>query len=166
MRRKPGGSLFTQEGQQLVAYAERIIEIHDEAVAGVNRSPLKGRIRLGITEEMVTTGLAKVLGRFNRHYPGIRIKTVVDQSLGLRERLQHSGIDMAVMQIFKHELQKDDLVIREDRLVWVKSRDYEIPGGDQIPFIAFDQNCFYRKWAVKVSGDAQHKTGCGSGMSQ
>ena len=148
LRRKPGQSLLTEDGQHLVTYAERMIAIHDEALAGIDRPLLKGRIRLGITEEMVTTGLARALGRFVRLFPNVHVKTRVEQSLILNEKLNKAAIDMAVLQVFTHELQHGEKPLREDRLVWVKSRDYETPPAGRIPFIAFDQNCFYRKWAT------------------
>ena len=81
LRRKPGGELFTEEGRRLVAYANRILAIHDEAWLGINRPALEGRIRLGITEELVSTGLSRVLGRFARLYPGVAVQTRVEQSL-------------------------------------------------------------------------------------
>ena len=149
LRRKPGQDLFTNDGKHLVAYADKIISIHDEALLGINKPALKGRIRLGITEEMVTAGLARVLGRFGRLYPGVRVRTTVEQSLVLEEQLQQSMLDMAVMQVFKHEVRSDDLVVQEDKLLWVKSVDYEIPDDKRLPFIAFDQNCFYRQWAAR-----------------
>lgn len=149
LRRKPGQGLFTNDGKHLVSYAEKIISIHEEALLGINKPALKGRIRLGITEEMVTTGLASVLGRFSRLYPGVKVKTQVEQSLILNEQLKKSLLDLVVMQVFKQDLKIDDVVLREDKLIWVKSIDYKILDETQIPFIAFDQNCFYRQWATK-----------------
>ena len=149
LRRKPGQDLFTSDGKHLVAYAEKIISIHDEALLGINKPTLSGQVRLGITEEMVNTGLAKVLGRFGRLYPGVRVKTRVEQSLMLEELLRQSQIDMAVMQLFRHEVETGDLTMQQDRLAWVKSIDYEMPEDGRIPFIAFDQNCFYRQWAAQ-----------------
>ena len=149
LRRKPGQGLFTNDGKHLVAYAEKIISIHNEALLGINKSTLKGQIRLGITEEMVTVGLARLLGRFGRLYPDVRVRTLVEQSLVLEEQLDQSLLDMVVMQVFKHEVKSDDHLIQEDRLLWVKSVDYEIPFEKRLPFIAFDQNCFYRQWAAK-----------------
>ena len=149
LRRKPGSGLFTDDGEHLVAYAEKIILIHDEALLGINKPVLKGRVRLGITEEMVTAGLSHVLGRFSRLYPDVKVKTRVDQSLVLNDQLNDSSLDMVVMQVFKHEVNPNDLVLREDYLIWVKSVDYEFVDGKHPPFIAFDQNCFYRQWAEK-----------------
>ena len=149
LRRKPGQGLFTHDGKHLIAYAEKIMSLHDEALSGINRPTLKGQVRLGITEEMVTIGLADVLGRFGRLYPGVKVRTVVEQSLVLEERLEQSLIDMTVMQIFSHQIKPGDRILQQDKIVWVKSIFHEIHHDDRIPFIAFDQNCFYRQWAVR-----------------
>ena len=149
LRRKAGSELLTNDGKHLVAYAEKIISIHDEALMGINKPSLKGQVRLGITEELVTVGLANVLGRFGRLYPGVRVKTLVEQSLVLEQQRQQALLDMVVMQVFEHEVDSNDRVVRQDRLRWVKSVDYEMPLDDRLPFIAFDQNCFYRHWAAR-----------------
>ncbi len=149
LRRKPGQELLTSDGKHLVSYAEKIISIHDEALLGINKPTFKGQVRLGITEELVTAGLARVLGRFARVYPGVRVRTLVEQSMVLDDLLGKSKIDMSVMQVFRHEVKDDDQLLMDDKLAWVKSIDYELPLGEKIPFIAFDQNCFYRRWAVK-----------------
>lgn len=157
LRRKPGQGLFTSDGKHLVAYAEKIISIHDEALLGINRPTLSGQVHLGITEEMVNTGLAQVLGRFGRLYPGVRVKTRVEQSLVLDEQLKDAQIDMAVMQVFRHEVASGDLTMQQDRLVWAKAIDYEMPDDGRIPFIAFDQNCFYRQWAARELAGSDKK---------
>ena len=149
LRRKPGQELLTSDGKHLVSYAEKIISIHDEALLGINKPTFKGQVRLGITEELVTAGLAKVLGRFSRIYPGVRVRTLVEQSMVLDDLLKKSKIDMSVMQVFEHDAREQDRVLMKDKLAWVKSIDYELPLDGKVPFIAFDQNCFYRRWAVK-----------------
>ncbi len=157
LRRKPGQGIFTNDGRHLVAYAEKIISIHDEALLGINKPALKGQVRLGITEEMVSAGLARVLGRFGRLYPGVRVKTLVEQSLVLDEQLRQARVDMAVMQVFEHEVRSGDLTMQRDRLVWARSIDFEMPADNRIPFIAFDQNCFYRQWAARELAGAEKK---------
>ncbi len=157
LRRKPGQGIFTSDGKHLVAYAEKIISIHDEALLGISRPALEGQVRLGITEEMVSIGLARVLGRFGRLYPGVRVKTLVEQSLVLDEKLEHAQIDMAVMQVFRHEVDSADLTLQRDRLLWVRSVDFEMPADGRIPFIAFDQNCFYRRWAAQALAGSAHR---------
>ncbi len=148
LRRKPGGDIFTDEGRRLVEYANRILAIHDEAWRGIHRSPLEGRVQLGITEELVSSGLSRVLGRFARLYPAIEVLTRVEQSLVLDRWLEAGDIDMAVMQVFAPERRDSDLLLQSDRLLWVGSADFDPPAAEELPFIAFDENCFYRRWAM------------------
>ncbi len=148
LRRKPGGAVFTEEGQRLVDYANRILAIHDEAWRGIHRHALEGRVQLGITEEIVSSGLSLVLGRFARLYPAIQVQTRVEQSLVLDRWLEAGDIDMAVMQVFAPERRATDLWLQSDQLLWVGARDYDPVDPAELPFIAFDQNCFYRRWAM------------------
>ena len=154
LRRKAGEGLFTADGKQLVDYAAKIISIHDEALSSINRPSLRGRISLGITEELVSIGLADVLGRFGRLYPGVRVTTRVEQSLLLQEQLEQSLLDMAVMQVFENEVADTDEVLHGDELLWVKSVDYQLPPEGRVPFIAFDRDCFYRQWAARELADS------------
>ena len=34
----------------------------------------------------------------------------------------------------------------DDRLYWVKSPDFALDLSKPVPFLSFDQNCFYRQW--------------------
>ena len=150
LRRKPGSELLTEDGEQLVNYAEKIISIHDEALRSINRPALTGDIRLGVTEEMVSAQLADVIGRFTRLYPGVRLRTRVEQSLVLDEQLNDGSLDLAVLQVFEHDITPQDRVLARDRLVWVSAEDYERPDMLALPLIAFDSNCFYRRWAERA----------------
>lgn len=148
LRRKPGGAIFTTDGQRLVDYANRILAIHDEAWRGIHRPALEGSVHLGITEELVSSGLSQVLGRFARLYPAIRVQTRVEQSLVLDRWLEAGDIDMAVMQVFAPERRNSDLLLQSDRLVWVAGKDHDPGDLSDLSFIAFDENCFYRRWAM------------------
>ncbi len=147
LRREPGQELLTGDGKQLVMFAEKIISMHDEALHAINRPRLSGRVRLGITEETVSAGLAVILGRYQRLYPDVQVSTTVEQSLVLQDQLKSSDIDMAVMQVFVSDLQPEDQVLHQQSLRWIASESFELQADRPLPFIAFDQHCFYRHWA-------------------
>lgn len=151
LTRRAGGPLFTEAGQRLLDYARRIIDLHEEALASLGRMTLAGTIRMGMTEDTTSSGLARILGRFTRRYPEIRVRTRVSQSLILQKWLETGKIDIAVMQVFKRDVQPDDLILYEDSLHWVKSRDLTFALDAPIPFLAFDENCFYKQW-VETEG--------------
>ena len=53
-----------------------------------------------------------------------------------------------MMQVFTKDVMADDQLLFGDSLHWVKSRDFELDTSRPIPFLSFDNNCFYRKWGV------------------
>jgi len=73
--RKAGRGLeLTEAGETLLAYAHRLLELNDEAVAAVSGSQLRGLVRLGLQEDLGEALLPAVLGRFARAHPQVRIE--------------------------------------------------------------------------------------------
>lgn len=149
LSRRPGAPLLTEAGQRLVGYAERILGLHDEAVQSLSKRRLAGRIRLGITEDISSSGLARILARFAQLHPGVQVRTHVAQSLVLQRQLAAQKIDISVMQVFVDDVLPADTVLWREGLHWVRSRDHGFEASGPVPFLAFDEDCFYRQWAVE-----------------
>jgi DNA-binding transcriptional LysR family regulator len=147
--RRPGAPLLTDEGERLLTYAKRILALHDEALTSLGRKNLEGQIRLGITEDTTSAGLARILARFTRLYPSVSVKTHVAQSLVLDRQLADGEIDLAVMQVFEADRRDHDILLWADNLVWVQGLDFESNASKPLPFIAFDKDCLYRQWAFQ-----------------
>ena len=74
-------------------------------------------------------------------------------SLVLRAMLERGELDAAIVQVFAHEVRPTDLVLFREDLHWVKSRDFVLPNEGAIPFLSFDEHCFYRQWALDIGQD-------------
>ncbi len=148
LSRRAGAPLLTEQGERLLRYADRIVNLHDEALQALGKSDLTGSIRLGMTEDTSSSGLARILGRFSQLHPGIGVRTHVAQSLVLDRELAAGRIDLAVMQTFVTELHAGDIVLFRERLHWVKAPDWSLANRETIPFLSFDEDCFYRHWAM------------------
>ena len=157
LARRAGGPLFTEAGERLLDYAQRMMDLHDEALAALGMKTLAGTIRLGMTEDTTGGDVARILGRFTRLHPATRVRTRISQSLTLNDWLAAGEIDIAVMQIFRHEVRPDDLVLYQDRLHWIKSHDLQLDLSVPVPFLAFDSNCFYKHWANAEGAQAGHR---------
>ena len=142
-RRYDGGWGPTEDGVQLLRYAERLLAVHDEAVARLGSRELSGALRLGITEDTTGAGIAGILGRFARVHPKVSLSARVEQSLVLLERVKRGEIDLAVMQVFEKDVSPSDRVLWRDDLVWAQSPDFEPPADNALPFVSFDQRCLY-----------------------
>lgn len=148
LARRAGGPVFTADGFRLLGYARRILALHDEAMLSLSSRPLKGALRLGMTEDTTTSDLSRILGRFARLHPEVAVRTHVAQSLTLEAELERDDIDLAILQVFRHRVRETDLILAEDSLHWVKSPDLRLEAGRPVPFLAYDEACFYRQWAT------------------
>lgn len=153
LTRRPGAPMFTPAGEDLLDYAARILDLHDEALLSLARTDLAGRILLGLTEDTTCSDLSRILGRFRRLHPQVAVRTRVRMSLVLRAMLDRGELDAAIMQIFAHEGRPTDLVLFREGLHWVKSPNLVLPTEGAIPFLSFDDDCFYRHWALDIGQD-------------
>ena len=147
LTRRTGGPLLTEAGERLLGYAQRMLDLHDEALAALGKRPLAGTIRLGMTEDTTSGEVVRIVGRFSRLCPEAQIQTRIGQSLILKNWLEAGEIDIALIQVFDHEIMSDDLVLYKDRLHWIKSYELRLNSNKTVPFLAFDSNCFYKHWA-------------------
>ncbi|CAD7035406.1 LysR family transcriptional regulator [Pseudorhizobium endolithicum] len=154
LKREPGSPTFTAAGKELLDFADRILKLHDEALLSLSKTPLAGRIALGLTEDTACTDLARILGRFKRLHPNVTVRTKVRMSLVLRAMLEQGELDAAIVQVFEHEVRPTDIVLYREGLHWVKHPDLMIPFDGVIPFLSFDDQCFYRQWALDVGQEA------------
>lgn len=146
LNRAKGGGALTDDGRRLYDYACRMLCLHDEAVSALVSEDLVGEIKLGITEDMITSGLVNLMGRFARKYPDVQLKTIVEQSRTIDTMLAGGELDIGVVQMFATDVQRTDVILKKDTLVWVGPRDHDLSKHAYLPFIAFDRNCFYRHW--------------------
>ncbi|ORE90739.1 LysR family transcriptional regulator [Aurantimonas sp. 22II-16-19i] len=146
--RRAGHPLLTREGEKLLRFARRILALHDDAVSTLSTEPLSGHIRLGVTEDATSGGLSSVLARFTRLQPAVRVQIGVAQSRIIGDRLASGELDVGVLQVFAEERRADDVTLASDALHWVKSPDLAMETGRPIPLLTFDQDCFYRDWAL------------------
>ncbi|SCB18701.1 LysR family transcriptional regulator [Rhizobium multihospitium] len=153
LSRKPGASMFTTAGEDLLDYAGRILGLHDEALLNLSKTSLAGRVALGLTEDTTCTDLARILGRFRRLHPNVSVRTKVRMSLILRGMLERGELDAAIVQVFAHEVRPTDVVLFREQLHWVKHPDLALPPDGPIPFLSFDDECFYRRWALDIGQD-------------
>lgn len=157
LARRPGEAVFTEAGERLCGYARRMVDLHNEALADLGRKRLSGRIRLGVTEDTTISGISRVLGRFSHTHPDVSVRIRTGQSLSVRKWLDAGDLDAAVMQVFRHDVQKDDAVLFSDSLHWVKHKDIVLDPSRPIPFLSFDENCFYRQWGFDAGGAEGHR---------
>ncbi len=95
-KRNGHSMLLTPEGETLLLYARRILQLHDEALAAVVKPDLTGRVRLGAPEDYAELLLPKVLSRFADAYPLVLVDVFCESSSELLKTLDHGELDLMV----------------------------------------------------------------------
>lgn len=137
----------TPDGRDLLHYAARVIEAHDDAVAHLSRSDLTGVIRLGANEDLRGGQLADVLARFGRRYPGIRLDVRVHLSGHVCGWFDEGDIDLAVVQIPAGDVRPDDVELWREPLAWMHSIDHTFDPSTEVPVVSFGPGLVYRAHA-------------------
>jgi DNA-binding transcriptional LysR family regulator len=148
----------TEEGERLLSYARRILALAEEARDVVARPTTDGVVRLGITEDFAANRLARVLSKFARSRPGLRLDVRCDVSVKLKSDLEHGELDLALMK--RDAGESGGIAVWPEHLNWVTSRSYPIdPQRAPVPLAVFPQGCLYRNRAIhalETAGRAWH----------
>jgi len=89
---------LTPKGRELLDYAERMLRLRTEMMKAVAApAALSGVMRLGVSETIVHTWLARFIERVAAIYPAIVLDIVVDVSPNLRDALVVHELDLAFL---------------------------------------------------------------------
>lgn len=88
-------AMLTMYGQQLIVYANRILQNVEEIQQFGRTSPadIQGSIRIGIVESLLTT-LLLVIERFRNQYPKVFIQVRLGVTEDLLNMLRHNEVDL------------------------------------------------------------------------
>jgi DNA-binding transcriptional LysR family regulator len=147
-RRSCRGLALTTAGETLLAYARRLIELNDEAVAAVQGVEIEGWVRLGIQEDFGEQALPAILGRFARAHPKVRIEARIARNQELAERVVAGRLDLALA--WGDSAGPYGERIAEVAMRWI-GREGAAPLRDEpFPLAALTAPCLFRSTAAKA----------------
>lgn len=146
--------VLTDTGEMVLAYARRILDLNDEAVAAIRGHSAEGQVRFGVPADFAETWLPMVLGHFARTHPAARIEAVVDRNRRLLERLDKGELDLVLA--IGSGTRSDANVLAPLPLVWigVASSKPAWPPGEPIPLAMYEPPCFFRSRALAALDQA------------
>lgn len=152
--RSGSGVRLTGSGERFLAYAERILRIHDEAISAFSSKGLHGSIIFGSPEDYLSAFFPALLKSFGTMYPDVEIKVVSAPTVELRTLLNARQIDLALVSVANPSEAAD--VVRRESLVWVGSRPalelYDF--GDTVPLALAASNAIDHKGACEAMARA------------
>ncbi|WP_244490658.1 LysR substrate-binding domain-containing protein, partial [Rhizobium sp. Root268] len=154
--RKAGrGLALTEAGEIMLAYARRLLDLNDEAVAAMKDVHLEGWVRLGLQEDFGETLLPHVLGRFTRANPRVKVEARVTRNAELLEQVAVGKLDLALAWGDGSGSSNSER-IASIPLCWIGGMHYEelVRGHEPIPLLALDNPCLMRSIATKALDEA------------
>jgi DNA-binding transcriptional LysR family regulator len=91
------GARLTEEGERLIEFARRIVQVEAGAFAALSRKGLRGAARLGIPDDYAESFLADILARFNRRHPLVEVSVVCEASTDLAPQVAAGALDLALI---------------------------------------------------------------------
>jgi len=156
LERSPRSVSLTPEGEAVLTYAQRILDLNDEVVSLTHEPLMQGAVRLGTPEDFATHHLPNILGRFVQAYPSVSLEVTCDLTLSLLDGFRSGKFDIALVKR-EHASGANGVRVWREPLVWVAgSHDYLAADGP-LPLVVSPEPCVYRKRATHALDKARKR---------
>ncbi|MFK7876609.1 MAG: LysR family transcriptional regulator [Paracoccaceae bacterium] len=135
------GIALTAAGEQMLAYARRMLELNDEVVTRLTAQDFEGEIVLGVPHDIIYPYLPPVLRRFSIDLPRMRIRLISAPTRALRDMFGRGEVDV-VLTTEEQPGPGGEVLVRLP-LVWVGAQSGAAWRQHPLP-VAFCTNCIFR----------------------
>ncbi len=139
---------LTPDGEVLLELARRVLDAHERIDRFVTASELRGRLRLGVTEDFVLAGLQDVLAAFPQHHPSVDLELTVGLSVNL-----YDGFDAGEMDVVFAKRRPGDMrgqVAWREQLAWIGRPGIRPDSLLPVPLLLFPPPSITRALALQA----------------
>lgn len=134
---------LTEDGEDFLQYAEKILDTLDTMSRRFRPSPVSGVVRFGVLENFLGDRLAVLLRQYGRAFPSVRLDVSVGMNLDLMPMIKAGELDLAVVMLAPGS--KEGTPLRRTQFVWAAADTFDIPAGESLPFAFFPSPCINRQ---------------------
>ena len=148
---KEGRNLgLTEQGQQLVSYARRLVSLHDEALGHFSTHLQHPPLTIGCPDDYAESILPDVVTLIRESLPQQSIRIVCDCSTQLRLMLDQGKVDLAILT--RAPDAEEGYLLKHDSGVWVKGEntqtDEQIEKQSPLSLILYEPDCKFHSTAI------------------
>ncbi|MBV8035226.1 LysR substrate-binding domain-containing protein [Roseateles sp.] len=137
---------LTHEGQTLLGYARRMLDLQAEAQAALREDDISGLVRLGVPDDYASKYLTPVLKRFAPRHGGVEIQLDCEQSTLLIPRVARGELDLALVS--RDHARRGSLLFHEP-MVWVGSPQFDVWRRNPLPIAVYEEASLGRRSALR-----------------
>jgi DNA-binding transcriptional LysR family regulator len=127
---------LTTEGEAMLEFARTILDTGERALAHFGGAQVRGRLRFGVSEDLVLTRLPTILAEFRRRHPQVDLELTVGLSENLEQMVDHGEIDLLFAK--RSPGRTGGTPVWRDRFVWVGGPDLAHLGPeDAVPLVSY-----------------------------
>ena len=138
---------LTGQGEQLLGYARRLIELNDEAWARLTNPAFEGEISVGVPQDIMYPHIPRVLQRFAQAFPRVRVNLVSDYTAELKPRFNRGELDMILTT--EAGLDPRGETLAREPLVWVGAVGGQAWRSRPLRF-GSSTRCLFRRPAIEA----------------
>jgi DNA-binding transcriptional LysR family regulator len=149
-RRGNRGLTLTPDGELLLSYTDRLLQLSQEASEALTDGRPSGVFRIGAMESTAAARLPEILSQYQERYPDVRIELETGTAGGLIDRLLGHDIEIALVAEPVAFERIDTRPVFEEALVLIAPASFppldntsEISGKT---VVAFETGCAYRRY--------------------
>ena len=140
---------MTADGETLLGYGRRMLNLNDEAVARFVTPAVEGCVRLGAPDDFGTRFLPNILTRFAAVHAAVDVEVRLEPSETLLERLDEGGLDLTLITANRGETPKrNGEVLFTEALVWTGLRGGIAWERKPLPLALATHGCPWRHAAL------------------
>lgn len=143
--RGPRQLALTHEGQTLLGYARRMLDLQAEAQAALQGEAISGVVRLGVPDDYASKYLTPVLKRFAPRHGGVEIQLDCEQSTALIPRVARGELDLALVS--RDHARRGTLLFHEP-MVWVGAAQFDVWARNPLPIAVYEEASLGRRSAI------------------
>lgn len=145
--RERQGLRLTEDGELLLGYAQRILQMNDEAVIALN-GQRSNTVRIGAPDDFAAVLLPTALSRFGEALPNVCTEVFCGNSPGVLQELEAGNLDLALVSAAPENGDGTGELIREERLFWVAAENGMWRSSAPLPLALYPTECVCRNAAL------------------
>jgi DNA-binding transcriptional LysR family regulator len=149
-QRNGRGLVPTEAGEALLAYARRIVELHDEAAVTLGSTAAAASVRIGLPQDFSEDVMPDTIARFARRRPGMHVEVRAGRNYALEDEVDAGHLDMALV-FFQPGRGRPGKLLASVPLFWFAGKNFQRPAAGLpagMPLVLFDHPCLFRQAAL------------------
>jgi len=139
---------LTVDGEMLLDHARRVLDAQARLEASLSDQPLRGRLRLGASEDFVLSALPDVLAAFARRHPDVDLEL----SAGLSHNL-YDAFDAGLLDVIIAKRKTGDrrgTTAWREPIRWVAHADFRVDPAAPLPLLLYPPPSVTRAQAIET----------------